>query len=171
MRPVLVAYASKYGSTREVAEAVARRLEEQRIPVELQAAGDVRSIAGYSAVVLGSAFYFFSMIGEGKKFLRRHAASLPAGRFAFFGMGPVEDTPEHFAALHDQIAKGLGAAAVKPAVTGAFGGVLVHDRLRFPDNMPAMKAVPETDLRDWTAIEAWADALPEALGLGAESSR
>lgn len=166
MRPVLVAYASKYGSTREVAEAVAKRLEQLGIATEIRSARDVSDVARYEAVVLGTAFYFFSMLGEAKRFLRRHAARIPAGRFALFGMGPVEDKPEQFEGLKDQIGKGIARfPGVEPATVGAFGGVLVHDRLRFPDNMPAMKAVPENDLRDWEAIAAWTDELPESLGL------
>jgi menaquinone-dependent protoporphyrinogen oxidase len=166
MRPVLVAYASKYGSTREVAQAVAKRLEERGVATEVRPARDVSGVEQYEAVVLGTAFYFFSMLGEAKRFLRRHAAHLPRDRFAMFGMGPVEDEPEQFDGLRDQIAKGLAKfPGLEPAAIGVFGGVLVHDRLRFPDNMPAMKAVPENDLRDWEAIGDWADRLPEELGL------
>ena len=46
-----------------------------------------------------------------------------------------------------------------------FGGVFDPTGLRFPDANPAMKKLPPSDLRDWEAIEAWADSLPEALGL------
>jgi hypothetical protein len=35
----------------------------------------------------------------------------------------------------------------------------------FPDANPGTKKLPPVDLRDWPAIEAWAESLPEALGL------
>ena len=50
---VLVAYATKYGSTRGVAEAIASRLAEPGMDVDLQPVGEVRSLDRYDAVVLG----------------------------------------------------------------------------------------------------------------------
>ncbi len=52
---VLVAYATKYGSTQEVAEAIAATLREKGCEVEVRPAGEVRELEGYSTVVLGAA--------------------------------------------------------------------------------------------------------------------
>ena len=50
---VLVGYATRYGSTQEVAEAVAATLRENGHAVDIQPMREVRTLAGYSAVVLG----------------------------------------------------------------------------------------------------------------------
>ena len=53
---VLVAYASRYGSTQEVAEAVAATLRECELEVDSQPMREVRTLERYSAVVLGRRF-------------------------------------------------------------------------------------------------------------------
>jgi menaquinone-dependent protoporphyrinogen oxidase len=56
MRPrILVAYASRAGSTAEVAEVIGRVLREGGPEVDVCPVGDVHSLAGYDALVLGSA--------------------------------------------------------------------------------------------------------------------
>ena len=46
-----------------------------------------------------------------------------------------------------------------------FGGVLDPAKLKFPYSNPGIKAMGMSDLRDWEAIEGWADSLPEKLNL------
>ena len=52
MTRILVAYGTRYGSTREVAETVAATLGVQGIDTDVKQARDVRSLNGYDAVVL-----------------------------------------------------------------------------------------------------------------------
>ncbi|MBW7884512.1 MAG: hypothetical protein H3C34_18100 [Caldilineaceae bacterium] len=54
---VLVTYASKYGSTQEVAESVAAVLRDHELTVDLQPMPNVTALAGYDAVVLGAPIY------------------------------------------------------------------------------------------------------------------
>jgi len=166
MPSLLVAHASKYGSTREVAEAIATRLRERGASVDVRAAGEVRSLAGYDAVVFGGALYFFRLIGEGRRFLSRHHKALAERPFAAFGVGPLEDTPEQFEGARGHLDKSLNKyPSIASAAVTVFGGVLDPTALRFPDSNPAMKSMDPVDLRDWKAIDAWADSLPQALGL------
>ena len=165
MSSVLVAYATKYGSTREVAEAIAERLRDRGIETDVRAARDVRSLDGYGGVVFGGALYFFRMIGEGRRFLSRHHKALSALPVAVFGMGPIEDTDEQYAGARGHLDKALAKhESISPVAVAVFGGVLEPAGLRFPDANPAMKGMPAVDLRDWKAIGEWADSLPEALG-------
>lgn len=167
MASVLVAYASKYGSTREVAEAVAARLASHHIEAKALPAGDVRSLEGYSAVVLGVALYFFRWRGEAHKFLRRNRAALASVPVAVFGLGPIEDTPEQFTGAREHLDKGLAKHDwLGPRAVAVFGGRLDPSALRFPDNNPAVRQMGQVDLRDWQAIDAWTDSLVEALGMG-----
>src|SRR3954462_14122995 len=54
---ILVAYATKHGSTREVAEAVAGTREQRGVDVDVLPAASAGSLDGYDGVVLGGALY------------------------------------------------------------------------------------------------------------------
>jgi len=56
---VLVGYATRYGSTQKAAEALAATLREQGLEVDIQSTRKVRTLSGYSAVVLGAPLYLF----------------------------------------------------------------------------------------------------------------
>jgi menaquinone-dependent protoporphyrinogen oxidase len=166
MASVLVAYATKYGSTHEVADAVAGRLRERGLEVDVRAAGTVDSLDGYNAVVFGGALYFFRLMREGRRFLSRHRKALSKMPVAVFGMGPIEDTEEQYVGAREHLDKSLHEnESISPVAVAVFGGAFEPTGLRFPDANPATKNLPQVDLRDWRAIEAWADSLPEALGL------
>jgi menaquinone-dependent protoporphyrinogen oxidase len=167
MASVLVAYATKYGSTRDVADAVVSVFVERGIDAVARSADEVRSLDGYSAVVLGTALYFFMWRGEAHRFLKRNRRALSAMPVAVFGLGPIEDTPEQFEGAREHLGKGLAKHAwLSPVSTVVFGGRLDPSHLRFPDNNPAMRAMAAIDLLDFDAVRAWADGLVEALGLG-----
>jgi menaquinone-dependent protoporphyrinogen oxidase len=170
MGSVLVAYATKYGSTREVAEAVASMLVERGIDAVVRPAGEVRSLDDCSAVVLGTALYFFMWRGEAHSFVRRNRKALSAMPVALFGLGPIEDAPAQFDGAREHLGKGLAKHAwLSPASTAVFGGRLDPSHLRFPDNNPAMRAMAAVDLLDFDAVRAWADGLVEALDLEPQS--
>lgn len=166
MASVLVAYASKYGSTREVAERVADRLRSAGFDVDTAPASEVSSVSKYSAVVLGVALYFFMWRKDAHRFLNRHRDALSGLPVAVFGLGPLEDTPEQFEGARGHLDKGLAKHDwLHPSAVAVFGGRLDPSSLRFPDNNPAMRGMGALDLRDFGAIEVWADSLPDALGL------
>ncbi len=73
---ILIAYATRYGSTREVADAVGARLRERGFSAEVRCAREVRSLDGFSAVVLGAPLYIGSLLREARKFLERHHTAL-----------------------------------------------------------------------------------------------
>lgn len=64
MSTYLVAYASKMGATREIAEAVGTELLAADHRVSVASAGNVGDVRGYDAVVLGSAVYAGRWRGE-----------------------------------------------------------------------------------------------------------
>jgi len=166
MAGILVAYATKYGSTKGVADAVADELRRHDLEVDVRPARDVRDVSAFSAVVVGGALYFFRWRREARAFLSRNRATLTHLPVAVFGMGPIEDTADQFDGARGQLDRALAKQAwLTPVSIAVFGGRLDPSVLRFPDNNPAMRNMPAVDLRDWDAIKTWADTLPDAFGV------
>jgi len=88
---VLVAYASKRGSTAEIAETVAATLRREGLGVCLERCEAVQSLDNYDAVVLGSAVYMKRWQGDARHFLKKHRKALKQMPFWVFSSGPVGD--------------------------------------------------------------------------------
>lgn len=160
--PVLVAYATKHGSTREVATVVAARFRDQGIEVELQDASDVRDLTGYSGIVLGGALYAGRLHRDAQAFLSRHRAALAVLPVAVFALGPKTLEPADLASARAQLAKALGRTPdVHPHEVAVFGGVIDPKTLPFPFNR--MRA---SDARDWDEIDVFAFRCAEAYDFG-----
>jgi menaquinone-dependent protoporphyrinogen oxidase len=139
------------------------------VATDLRAAGDVKSLDGYDAVVFGGALYMFRLIREGRRFFARNRKGLPGVPVAVFGMGPTEDKPEQFKGARQHLDKTLvKLPRLEPVAVEIFGGVFDASKLKFPYANAGTRAMPPADLRDWKAIEAWADSLPKKLGLKAK---
>jgi menaquinone-dependent protoporphyrinogen oxidase len=150
---VLVAYATKHGSTRDVAEAIAERISTYGIATYVRPAGEVTSLDGYHGVVLGSAIYMGRLHADARRFLRRHRRCLAVRPFAVFAMGPRTLADEDVTRSHNQLGAALATDATpRPCTTAVFGGVFDPAQHRFPFNR-----MPASDARDWNAIRAWAD--------------
>jgi menaquinone-dependent protoporphyrinogen oxidase len=160
---VLVAYASSYGSTQEIAEVISETLRSQGLAVDLQPIRKVRKLEGYSAVVLGAPLYMFHWHKEALRFLSQHrkilANKLPVAIFAGgpFAKGDGNEWLEVRAKLDLELAK---FPWLTPISVQMVGGKFDPAKLRFPYNLiPALKKMPASDLRDWVAIRAWASSL------------
>lgn len=157
---ILVAYGTKKGSTREVAESVAGTLREHGLNVDVQAASTVRDVAGYDGVVLGGAIYMGRWHSDARQLLERHRAALAALPVAVFGMGPKTLAEEDVEESRTQLAAALARVPeVEPVSLAIFGGVVDPAKLRFP-----FSRMPASDARDWDAIRAWAEDVAAALG-------
>ncbi len=158
--PVLVAYASNHGSTREVGEAICKPLEEAGLRAHLRPAMDVRDLDGYAAVVLGGPLYMGHWHRHAHAFLRRNHRSLAGLPLAVFALGPLHDDPKEWAEARVQLDAAIAKHGVEPRAVEMFGGRVDPAQLHFP-----FSKMPAGDARDWDAIAAWGEALPEALGL------
>jgi menaquinone-dependent protoporphyrinogen oxidase len=161
----LVGYATRYGSTQEVAEAVAAALRECGLAVDTQPLREVRTLAGYSAVVLGAPLFMFRWHKDALRFLSRHRKALTERPVAVFALGPTHDPhdEEEWQDSRAQLNKELAKFPwLTPVALEMFGGKYDPAKLRFPINWLAGKE-PASDLRDWTAIRAWASNLAAKL--------
>jgi hypothetical protein len=82
--PILVAYASRTGTTAGVAEAIGEVLAACGDPVEVRRVQDVRDLSPYGAVVAGSAIHGGQWLPEAMRFVRTHQAALRRRPFAAF---------------------------------------------------------------------------------------
>ena len=164
--PILVAYATRYGSTEEVAEQVAATLRECGHAVDLKRAREVRTVEGYGAVVLGAALYIYRWHRDARRFLSRHRQALADRPVVVFALGPVQDEEEQFQDARSQLDKQLAKFPwFTPVAVEMFGGKFDPAKLPFPLNRFA-GSEPASDIRDWEAIRAWANELPAVLGVG-----
>jgi menaquinone-dependent protoporphyrinogen oxidase len=162
---ILVAYASKCGSTGTVAEAVGRTLCDNGTVVDVRLLKDVSDISPYRAVVLGSAARMGRWLPEAVKFVEMHQGTLSQMPVAYFTvcMTMVKDTEENrreATAYSDSVCE-----MVQPVDVGLFAGAMDYDKLSLPFRLIIkMMKVPEGDFRDWDAIHAWAaDMQPRLL--------
>ena len=144
---VLVVYATRHGSTGEVAGVVARTMVERHATVELRPAGEVRGpVAGYDLVVLGGALYSGRWHRDAHRFLKRHRRELAGTPVAVFAMGPRADVADAWQRSREQLDRALAKRAwLDPVAVQVFGGV---------DPAPRRNR-PRRDLRDLDAIQAW----------------
>lgn len=162
---ILVAYATRYGSTEEVAQSVTESLRGRGLNVEIKLARKVRSLSGYNAVVLSAPLYMFRWHRDALHFLSRHRAALTAMPTVIFALGPFHNKEEELRAAREQLDKELAKFPwLKPVVVEVFVGKFEPTKLRFPYSfIGPLKKIPPSDERDWQAIRAWADGITELL--------
>jgi menaquinone-dependent protoporphyrinogen oxidase len=159
---ILVTYASKHGTTQEVAERITFTLRQLGKSAERRSLQNVESLAGYEAVVLGSAIYYGSWLKEATEFVRHHQQELSSLPVWLFSVGPLgtdakdaEEQPKELAEFRQTLSfRGHRL----------FFGALDHNQLSFAERM-VVKAVraPEGDFRDWKAIEDWSATIVREL--------
>jgi menaquinone-dependent protoporphyrinogen oxidase len=161
---VLVAYASKHGSTAEIAKAVAGSLRETGLHVDCMAVREVKSLEPYDAVVLGSAVYIRRWRGDARRFLREHGKELSRRSFWVFSSGPVGEPG----------ADEMGSSWLEPPrIVATVERLGAREHVVFGGRVPtegaAQRAMAKNippeyrDRRDWDEIRAWAAGVASEL--------
>lgn len=168
--PILITYATSRGSTREVAERIAARLHAAGFGVDCRPVDHVYSVDNYSAVILGSAVHSHKWLLDALKFLDIEAMGLrkrPVWTFSVsmaLASSPswmrkrlvnketksiettitrkVPKVRDHrlFAGKHERSSTSLPIRVLYSCIGGKLG-----------------------DLRNWSEIDAWADAVAKQL--------
>ena len=173
---VLVAYESRHGATKGIAERIAETLRTAGLEAEALRAAAVKDVNGYDAFVIGSAAYMFHWEKDASSFVRRHRAEIAAKPAWLFSSGPLGTEPldeegrdQKVTAIPKeipQLVEDLGARDHR-----VFFGAYEPDRKpigfteRIVSLMPAARgAFPVGDFRDWPEIDAWAASIARDLG-------
>lgn len=166
---ILTVVASKHGSTRAIAAAIAEELRAAGHEVDLRevtggetADDDGPAMNGYDAVVAGSAVYMGRWMAEAREFVAEHGEQLAVVPVCLFSSGPLGDdypegmgVPEHL----DELLEQTGAREHT-----VFVGRLDKSELNLAERLAArMVKAPEGDFRDWDAIRSWARGIAEEL--------
>ena len=161
----LLAYATRYGSTEEVAQAIGAALAEADIPVDCRLLREVHTLSDYNALIIGAPLFMFRWHKDALRFLSRHRSSLATLPTAVFALGPVHDPydEKEWRDSQNQLDRELSKFPwFKPVGVTMFGGKYDPGSLRFPLKMLAGDE-PASDIRDWKAIRSWAAELPVNL--------
>lgn len=172
---VLVAHASRHGSTAQIAERIAQRLRETGLDAIAMDVDETEDAAAYDAYVIGGAAYMYHWLKPAMRFVRRNQGLLAHRPVWLFASGPIGDEtvddegndllevsrPKEFDELHDLL---------EPREEKVFFGKWDPDAPpvglaeRMMSFVPAGRdALPSGDFRDWPQIEAWADQIAVAL--------
>lgn len=162
---ILIAYATRNGSTAEIAEAVGKELKAAGCTVEIKEMKTVTSVEGYTAVVIGAPMYMAKYIEAGKFVdrFREKIAGLPVAAFAV-GLAAVSKDRK----MIEETEKALrGALApIRPVTMTLFAGNLDPAKISFITRkmVEHFGRVPAGDYRDWAAIAAWAREVAGKVG-------
>jgi menaquinone-dependent protoporphyrinogen oxidase len=172
---ILVAYATRHGATRGIAERIAQALKRQGLEVTLKPVDEAGVVDDYDAFVIGGAAYFFHWMKEATSFVRQHRSLLASRAVWLFSSGPlgtgrvdakgqdalVAAEPREFVEL---------AAEILPRGQRVFFGAYdpnakpIGVMERLTRVMPAAReALPAGDFRDWPEIDAWVGGIASEL--------
>ncbi len=168
---VLVAYASRFGSTWGVAERVAARLRTGGNHVDVRPADQVGDASAYDAVVLGSAVFNQRWLPDADQFVKRNLDVLATRPVWLFSVGTFGDRKRLIGPLMKREPKGIRELeqAIRPRDYRVFAGVI--DRYRWPFvSRLFYHALGGRlgDNRDWWEIDRWTDEIGCALQLASK---
>ncbi len=160
-KKILVAYASKAGSTSEVADFIGKTLADKGAVADVKQLKNIRDITGYQAVVIGSAIRAGRLLPEAVDFVKHYKADLQKTPVAYFIVCmTMKDNTEENRKKADSFLDPL-RNEIAPVSVGLFAGKMDYSKLGFASRsvVKHMVKVPEGDFRNWDSIKKWADNL------------
>jgi menaquinone-dependent protoporphyrinogen oxidase len=164
---VLVGYASRFGSTRGIAERIREVLAEAGLAVDVCSVDEVEAVGGYRAFVIGSTVEAGHWLKGASAFLERHAAALGSHPLWLFSSGPLGDRSVN-APQPDPKEVAAARQDLRPRDCRVFAGAFDRVTSDFSamglvERTVVRKFLPDGDWRDWPAIEAWAAGIAREL--------
>ncbi|HZU78813.1 MAG TPA: flavodoxin domain-containing protein [Acidimicrobiales bacterium] len=149
---VLVAYGSKRGGTKGLAEMIGDALTAEGLHADVVPAHQAGDVGRYDAVVVGGALYAAHWHKDARRFVKRNMTVLATRPTYFFSSGPLDDT-----ARSEEIPPVPGVQRLMTKVHArdhiTFGGRLAPDAEGFPAS--AMAKTRAGDWRDAGQVRTW----------------
>lgn len=163
---ILVAHASKYGATTEIAEKISEEMKAACYEVDTLAAKSVKDLSAYQAVILGVAMYMGQWQKDAVNLVKTHKAALSSRPVYIFISGPTgegDPVEQLQGRLSPENLKGV-LDSIHPKEITVFGGKVDDSKLNGFEKwiMKQVKA-PSGDFRNWQAISAWTAKVSAAL--------
>ena len=164
---VLIAFASQFGSTGEVAEAIGDVLCQQDCAVDIKWIRDVNQVDTYDAVIVGSAIQYDKWMPEAVDFVKTNQKALSSVPVAYFftclTLAKKNAKTEQQALVYADKLRAISSQVVPVSVHG-FAGVVDFSKMSFLTRMmlkaiTTINGVREGDYRDWDAIHSWAHSV------------
>lgn len=156
---ILVTYATRFGSTEEVAEAIAATLRQDGHNVHCRPIADVHTFTGYHFVVLGSAVNYANWLPIAVDFVRDNQHDLNQLPVALFTVH-IQNTGNDAGSKQNRLAYLDDVRPyLQPISEGYFAGKF--NRSAATELIPKWLAflMPAIDLRKWQKIRTWAHTL------------
>ncbi|MBN1995554.1 MAG: flavodoxin domain-containing protein [Anaerolineae bacterium] len=167
---VLVTYASQFGSTGEVAAAIAQTLCGSGMAADVKQVTRVDDLSSYRAVIVGAPVHSSEWMTEAVDFVSANQellSQLPVAYFLTCMTLAVTDRPAELQKIDNVLEKvQRDIPAVIPVGKGLFAGALDYGKMSFMYRMMYNMVSPDNttgDFRDWTAICAWANIIGSKL--------
>jgi menaquinone-dependent protoporphyrinogen oxidase len=164
---ILIAYATQLGSTKEIAERIALRLQGHGLHTITSTVELAPDVSAFDGAVVGSAVYAGHWLDAARQFIATESDQLSRRPVWLFSSGPVGDlavgadprpVPELRGLMTRIAAKGhriFAGALDRGTVDAGTFPVLIR--------LIAKRFVPEGDWRNWQEIDAWADVIAGEL--------
>lgn len=158
---ILITYATRAGSTVEIAAAIGKSLSERGWFVDIMPASENPSMDGYDSVILGSAIRMGSWLPEAVEFVKNNLEALNNMPVALFSVHMLNTGNDEISQLNRLAYLDKIRPLLNNPEEAYFEGSMDFSRLSFLDRQIAkmVKSV-EADNRDWEKIRNW---IPEYL--------
>ncbi len=157
---VLVTYATKYGSTGGVADAIGKELCGKGLAADVALIRNAGDLNLYQGVVVGSAIYMGKWMGEATDFVDKNRDILGRIPVAYFlvCITLAQQTEKNRAKVLSYMEPVMKAVPeVRPLGIGTFAGALDYHKISWVNKqILKAKGAPEGDFRDWNSIRTWA---------------
>lgn len=161
---VLVAYATKEGSTADIAEAIGEELRKMGVEADVRRVDEVRDVQPYGALILGSAIYLGRWRKEALEFGAAHVTDFRGRPVWLFDSGPLFSWPdegrnEPVPGAEDILSR-MGARS-----RTTFGGKLLEEDAGWMMRrlVKGGKVGTYGDFRNFDRIRTWARAIGAEL--------
>lgn len=164
MSRILVTFATRMGSTGEIAAAIGDELRAADFAVDVVSCEENPAAAAYDAVVIGSAVYVGRWDKRATAYLAEHRAVLAELPVWTFQSGPCGDGAEHEEiAVSRRVRRLLTSIDAHPPVT--FGGRLDAEHATGRLSRWMSTGILAGDFRDFEAVRHWASQIAAELGV------